>query len=33
MTQKTPERIAIPDLKKIQETSNKLVIIDVREQK
>jgi len=33
MTDKTPERIAIPDLKKKLETSRKLVLIDVREPK
>src|SRR5450631_3962954 len=31
MTDKTPERIAIPDLQKKLELSKKLVIIDVRE--
>jgi rhodanese-related sulfurtransferase len=33
MTDKIPERISIPDLKKKLETSKKLVIVDVREPK
>jgi len=33
MTDKTPERIAIPDLQKKLKTSKKLVLIDVREPK
>ena len=33
MTDKTAERIAIPDLKKKLETSKKLVLVDVREPK